>query len=313
VLPTSSLVRRSVLTVDVTDQTALGSAWREDADAIVLIPSDELAVLRATLPDAIVQAQRGGAEVFVRLDKRRAYAQARAAVQPGLDGILVADPESAADIAELESILRECEREQGLLAGSEEILPLLGTPRGIWNVREIVNASGRITCAAIDEAQLCRSLNVVPTDEFDALSFSRGRLIVETLAAVKLPLGIGHPLGARPRAVDEDELQRVVGRARNSGFKGAFCPFGSWVSGCNRAFTPTEEEVAYYRAVRQAFADGVARGTAAVPFPGGRMIDVPVDERAKLVIDRWERCQRRDAQKAEVRQHNQEVQHGRQS
>jgi len=27
------------------------------------------------------------------------------------------------------------------------------------------------------------------------------------------------------------------------------------------------------------------------------MIDVPVDERAKLVIDWWERCQRRDADK----------------
>jgi hypothetical protein len=30
------------------------------------------------------------------------------------------------------------------------------------------------------------------------------------------------------------------------------------------------------------------------------MIDVPVDERAKLVIDWWERCQRRDADKAAV-------------
>ena len=32
------------------------------------------------------------------------------------------------------------------------------------------------------------------------------------------------------------------------------------------------------------------------------MINVPVDERAKLVIDWWERCQRRDAEKAAARQ-----------
>jgi citrate lyase beta subunit len=165
-------------------------------------------------------------------------------------------------------------------------------------VREIVTGSPRIQCAAIDEVRLCQALEIVATAGFDALSFSRGRLIVETLAAVKLPLGIGHPLGARPREADEDELLRVADRARNSGFKGALCPFPAWVAAYNRAFTPTEEQVAYYRAVREAFAQGVARGTAAVPFPGGRMIDVPVDERAKLVIDWWERCNRRDAEKA---------------
>jgi citrate lyase subunit beta/citryl-CoA lyase len=198
-------------------------------------------------------------------------------------------------------VLGEREREEGLLPGSVEIFPLLGTARGIWNVREIVTFSPRVACAAIDEVRLCQSLAIVPTDGFDALSFSRGRLIVETLAAVKLPLGIGHPLGARPREVDEDELLRVADRARNSGFKGALCPVPTWVAACNRAFTPTDEQVAYYRAVRQAFAEGVARGTAAVPFPGGRMIDVPVDERAKLVIDWWERCNRRDAEKAAAR------------
>jgi citrate lyase beta subunit len=76
------------------------------------------------------------------------------------------------------------------------------------------------------------------------------------------------------------------------------CSSPTWVAACNAAFTPSAEQVAYYRAMRAAFAEGVARGTAAVPFPGGRMIDVPVDERAKLVIDWWERCQRRDADKA---------------
>jgi citrate lyase subunit beta/citryl-CoA lyase len=287
--------------VDIADQSAVSAAWRHGADAIVLTPPDDLASARALLPEAIAEVKRGGAEVFVRVDKRRAYAQVKAALQPDLRGVVLADPESAADVADLEAVLAEREREEGLLPGSVEIFPLLGTARGIWNVREIVTLSPRVACAAIDEVRLCQSLAIVPTDGFDALSFGRGRLIVETLAAVKLPLGIGHPLGARPREVDEDELLRVADRARNSGFKGALCPVPAWVAACNRAFTPTDEQVAYYRAVRQAFAEGVSRGTAAVPFPGGRMIDVPVDERAKLVIDWWERCNRRDAEKAAAR------------
>jgi citrate lyase subunit beta/citryl-CoA lyase len=301
VLPTSSLVRRSVLTVDMLDQAMVAGAWRHGADAVVLEPSEDLSVARDALPEAISAAKRGGAEVFVRVDKRRAFAQVKAALTPDLQGVVVADPEGAADIAEVEAILGERERKTGLLAGSTEIFPLLGTAKGIWNVREIVNASPRIACTAIDEVRLCAALTIVPTDGFDALRFARGRVIVETLAAVKLPLGIGHPLGANPREVDDEQLLQIADRARNAGFKGALCAFPAWVGVCNQAFTPTDEQIAYYREVRKAFAEGVARGTAAVPFPGGRMIDVPVDERAKLVIDWWERCQRRDAKKANAR------------
>jgi citrate lyase subunit beta/citryl-CoA lyase len=302
VLPTSALVRRSVLTVDLMDRAAVVNAWRYDPDAIVLGPAEDRPLTRDAVLEATTQAQRGGAEVFVRIDKRRAYAQVKAAAAQDLRGIVLPDPESAGDIAELAAILSEREREEGLLPGSLEVFPLLGTPRGIWNVRDIVNASPRVVCAAIDEVRLCRSLSISATDEFDALSFSRGRLVVETLAAVKLPLGIGHPLGAAPREVDDDVLLQVADRARNSGFKGAVCPFPTWIHTCNTAFTPTDEQVAYYRDIRTAFAEGIARGTAAVPFPGGRMIDVPVDERAKLVIDWWERCQHRDAEKAAARQ-----------
>ena len=218
--------------------------------------------------EATAHAQRGGAEVFVRIDKRRAYAHVKAAASQDLRGIVLPDPESADDIAEVDALLSEREREEGLLPGSLEIFPLLGTARGIWNVREIVNASARVACAAIDEVRLCRSLSIVATNEFDALSFSRGRVIVETLAAVKLPLGIGHPLAAQPLEVDDDVLFNAADRARNSGFKGAVCPIASWVHACTMAFTPTDEQVAYYRDIRTAFAEGVARGTAAVPFPG---------------------------------------------
>jgi citrate lyase subunit beta/citryl-CoA lyase len=259
----------------------------------------DLAAARPLLPEAIATAGRGGAEVFVCVDKARAYAHVKAAsVAGGLTGIVVADAENAQDIEALESVLAEREREEGIPPGTLEIFPLIGTARGVWNVREVVHASPRIACVAIDEPGLCRSISIVPTDAFDALSFSRGRVIVETLAAVKLPLGIGHPLGARPRETGDEDLTQVADRARNAGFKGALCPFPSWVGACNTAFTPSDEQVAYYRDVRTAFVDGVKRGTAAVPFPGGRMIDVPVDERARLVIDWWERCRLRDAQKA---------------
>src|SRR5215470_20432196 len=140
-LPTSKLVRRSVLTVDTSDQSTVAGAWRHNADAIALTPPAPLADVRARMPEVIADVARGGAEIFVRVDKRLAYAQVRAALQSDLRGIVLPDPETGADIAELNAILTEREREEGLLPGSMEIFPLLGTARGIWNVREIVNAS----------------------------------------------------------------------------------------------------------------------------------------------------------------------------
>ena len=59
---------------------------------------------------------------------------------------------------------------------------------------------------------------------------------------------------------------------------------------------PTPELVEWNRRVREAFAKGVATGTAAVPLDG-KMIDVPVDEWAIVVMAMAEACAQRDAQK----------------
>src|SRR5438105_6492439 len=185
-----------------------------------------------------------------------AYADVKACVLPGLHGVVV-QCERAADVDEVAAMLTEREREEGIPRAQVEVMLLLGSAKGIWNVREMLHASGRIACTAIDEVALCESLSIEPSDEFDALAFSRGRVIVETLAAGRLPLGIGHPLGASPRTVDVDELRMVLDRARNSGLKGALCRFASWVEACNCAFTPSDEQVAYSREVRKAFAEGL--------------------------------------------------------
>ena len=78
--------------------------------------------------------------------------------------------------------------------------------------------------------------------------------------------------------------------------KGVICPHASWVAPVNAAFTPTAELVAWNKRVREAFAAGVAAGTAAVPLDG-KMIDVPVDEWAIVVLATAEACAARDAEK----------------
>jgi len=207
------------------------------------------------------------------------------------------DLQTTGDVMEIDAILTEREREEGIPGGRLEILASIGTAMGVWNIHDLLAASERITTVTLDETALCRDLSIVPDAEFDAFQFARGRMIVETLGATRLPLGITHPLSVLPHEGSEEEMVALVTRAFNSGLRGAICVYPSWVAVCNQAFTPTPDQVSYYTEVRRLFAEGIARGTAAVPYPGGRMIDVPVDERAQLMLDLQKRCEARDEQK----------------
>jgi citrate lyase subunit beta / citryl-CoA lyase len=298
----SPLVRRSILRVPILDREAVAGCWRHNADAIILdltdtVPERDKPAARTRLSESIAAAGRGGAEVFAQINKNLAYADIKAAVKPGLSGVVLPDAETETDLQESISALAEMERVEGISPGRLEVALILTTPAGVWNVHELLSVSERVTAVALSESDLCRSMGITADDEFDPFAFARGRIIVEALAAVRLPLGMCHPLAGRPRRLDEAQLEELATRARNTGYKGTICPYPSWVEPCNRAYTPTDSQVTYYREVREAFAEGVARGTAAVPFRG-RMLDVPVDERAKDMIALWERCRYRDEAKA---------------
>jgi len=295
-----NLVRRSILMVSVNDGPAVAGSWRLNADAVALELGDGPAVrakAREQIRDAIAIAARGGAEVFVRIDADLARADIEAAAWPGLTGILLPCAETAEAVRDIAGMLEGLEAQRGLPAGSLQIFLQLSTAKAVWDIRSLLTASPRISSVSLDYTRLCADLAIMPRDDFDPFLFAAGRLVIESTAARVQAVGISHPLAVAPRQLPTDEVARLAERGRNSGFKGAFCPDPAWVEPCNRAFTPTNEQIDYYRTIRRLFAEGLAQGRAAVPIEG-RMIDVPVDERARIQIALWERCQRRDAQKA---------------
>ncbi len=293
-------VRRSHLLVPLADRMALAECWTQNADAIVLeLPSDERSSARALLPEAIETAGKGGAEVFVRVDRQVAFADVDAAVRPGLKGIVYPGAESAGEIVELDAQLTDLERRRGIPSGDLHVIVLLGTAAGVWNIREIVRASQRVSSAGLDELSLCADLGIVPMREFDPFEYAKGRVVIESRASKVQPIGMSHPYGSLPESGDPSEIYRLALRSKNLGFAGAICPFPSWVEHCNRAFAPDESKLEFFRETRSLFAEGVARGTAAVPYPGTTMmIDVPVDEQARVNLELWDRCAAREAEKA---------------
>jgi citrate lyase subunit beta/citryl-CoA lyase len=295
------LVRRSNLMVPVTDAEMVKHAWHHDADAVTLDLEDGVVAARKTearglVKEAIVTTGQGAAEVFVRVNKSFLQADLEASVWPGLRGIVLPQVESAAKVTEAAEIVTTLERQRGIAVGSLCFIVLLESARAVWDIRAIITASPRVTQVGLDENDLAGDLGIVPLPEYDPFVYARGRLAVEATAAKVNPVGMAYPLSVQPREASQSEIHTLATKARNLGMKGVICPHASWVGPVNAAFTPTAELVAYNRRVREAFAAGVAAGTAAVPLDG-KMIDVPVDEWAIVVLATAEACAARDAEK----------------
>jgi citrate lyase subunit beta/citryl-CoA lyase len=294
-------VRRSNLMVPITVQRFVNDAWGHSADAITLDLEDgvqrtQKGAVRSHVKEAISLASRGGAEVFVRVNKPYLSADIAAAVWPGLTGIMLPKVESAAEVSEAASMLDRLERHRGLEIGALQLIVLLESALGVWNIRDIVTASPRVTQVGLGESDLCQNLGITATEEDDPFVYARGRVVIEGIAADVQPIGMAFPLSLTPRLLPQNDLLRLATMARNLGFKGAICPHPSWIEPVNAAFSPTPEQVSYYTRVREVFAEGVARGTAAVPLDG-KMIDVPVDEWAKAVLHLAALCKTRDEAK----------------
>jgi citrate lyase subunit beta / citryl-CoA lyase len=299
------LVRRSNLIVPITDTERVDQASRSDADAITLDLEDGVvetrkAEARGLLKEAIALAGRGGAEVFVRVNAALLHADLEACVWPAVRGIMLPRVASAAEVAEAVEQMTALERRRGLAAGALELIVLLESARGVWDIRSVITASPRITQVGLDESDLACDLGITPLPEYDPHVYARGRLVIEATAARVQPIGIAYPLGVHPRRLSAAEIHRMGTDAKNLGMKGVVCPDLSWVAPVNAAFTPSAELVAFNKRVREVFAGAVAAGTAAVPLDG-RMIDVPVDEWAKVVLAMADACDARDAQKRAAR------------
>jgi citrate lyase subunit beta/citryl-CoA lyase len=292
--------------VPMTVQRFVENAWRYNADAITLdledgVPQAHKGEVRSNLKEAIALAGRGGAEVFVRINKPLLAADLAAAAWPGLSGVMLPKVESGAEVVEAATLMTDLERQRGIEVGALELIVLLESALGVWNIRDIVTASPRVTQVGLGESDLCRNLGITATDAEDPFVYARGRVVIEAITAEVQPIGMAFPLSLTPRLLPEKDLLHLATMARNLGFKGSICPHPSWIEPINAAFSPTSEQVAYYTKVREVFAEGVARGTAAVPLDG-KMIDVPVDEWAKVVLHVAALCQARDEMKQQALQ-----------
>lgn len=302
--PMPKYIRRSVYPLSIDDAQLGDKAYASHADAIILdfvkkADGDWQADLKSRMPAAIHAAAKGGAEVFVRINRDSAAAELNATVFSGIAGVVLKGVTSAEDIVAAAKCLDALEVSRGIASGSLEIDVEVDNAGCVWHALEIARASERFGIFFINEQALCKNLGMqaAPTLDFDPLEYIKSQIITVAISVGGQALGMSYPLSLTQANVDDGTIKTAVRIARDTGFKGAVCAHASWIQHCNDGFRPTSEEAAYYVKVIDVFAEGLKRGMASVPIDG-KMIDVPVDLRAKLYLKWANRVKARDEAKA---------------
>lgn len=262
------MIARSYLFVPGDRPDRFEKAWNAGADAVVVDLEDAVfSEKKAEAREAVAAWISPEHPVYVRVnqaDTEWFEADIDAVVRPGLAGIVIPKAEDPEQVAELAS----------RIVDDASVLPALETALGLWNARSIAEIPGveRLAFGQID-FQLDTGID----GEAEELLYARTHLVLASRVAGVLP-----PLDGPVTTLDDVERLRVsVDRARRLGFGGKICIHPKQVEAINQGFMPTRNQIAWAEHVVQA---NETAGSGAIKLEG-ELIDRPVIERAKAILD----------------------------
>jgi citrate lyase subunit beta/citryl-CoA lyase len=280
-------VWRSMLFVPVTQRRFVDGAARRGADAIILDLEDSIAPsekerARALVPEAAAIVSKGGADVVVRLNRplRMTVRDLEAAIGPGVQAVALPKAESADHVRLVAEIIDEIEAERGMAPGTTKMLAMVETAAAFFRIAEIARAHPRLVGLNLGAEDFALSAGILP--EAEGLTMPKQMCVFAARAAGIMPLGF---IGTVAEFHDLDGFRETVRRSRRLGFVGASVIHPSQIQILNEEFRPSRDEVDHARRVLAAYDEALARGVGAVTVDG-KMIDVPVVERARLLVER---------------------------
>ena len=200
-------------------------------------------------------------------------------------GLCLPKAESPADVIRLAKLLDEIESACGIDPGFTKIMPIIETARGVLHCEEIAAVDPRIVMLAFGAEDFTRDVGALRTRR--SMLFARSMIVAAATAA-----GIQASDTVYADLADEEGLIKEAALARELGFdgKGAINP--RQLSMIHDVFTPSEDELAHARRVVEAAEEAERAGSGAVALEG-KMIDLPVLERAKRALKYGERLAQR--------------------
>jgi citrate lyase subunit beta / citryl-CoA lyase len=280
-------VWRSLLFVPLTAKRFVDGAARRGADAIILDLEDSVAAsekerARTLVSEAAETVSRNGADVVVRINRplRLAVRDIEAVVGPGVLALALPKVDSAEHVRLLAEIVDETEAERCIAPGTTRLIAMVETAAAFFRIAEIARAHPRLCALNLGAEDFPTSAGILP--EAEGLFMPKQMAVFAARAAGIMPLGF---IGTVAEYHDLDGFRQTIRRSRRLGFIGASVIHPSQVLILNEEFRASPEELDHARRVVATYDKALAEGVGAVTVDG-KMIDVPVVERARLLVER---------------------------
>ena len=287
-------VWRSILYVPGNVPKFIDKAHERGADCVLVDLEDSVqpaqkAEARAILPETMKKVARGGADVAVRINRpmRQAIPDLEAAVRPGLSALFVTKTEGVQHLRLLDEVVTELERERGMPVGGVGFAAMIEHPRALTELNDIAERGPRVIAMMLGGEDFALETGSVPGDE--TLELPKRMVAFAAQAHGVSMIGI---LGTVADYSDPAAYRKSAERARRFGFSGGTCIHPGLVATLNEAFTPTADEVAQARKLIAADEKAASEGRGSFSVDG-KMIDIPVIDRARRLIQRHEAIDRR--------------------
>jgi citrate lyase subunit beta / citryl-CoA lyase len=287
-------VWRSILYVPGNVPKFIDKAHERGADCVLVDLEDSVTLAekpraREMLPETLKKVAQGGADVAVRINRplRLAIPDIEAAVRPGLAALFVTKTEGVQHLRLLDEMVTELERERGMPAGSVGFGAMIEHPRALGELHDIAERGPRLISMMLGGEDFALETGSVPGDE--TLELPK-RLVA--FAAQAHGIAMFGILGTVADYADPEAYRKSAIRARRFGFSGGTCIHPGLVGALNEAFTPAADEVAYAKKVIEADEKAAAEGRGSFSLDG-KMIDIPVVDRARRLLARHEAIEKR--------------------
>ena len=260
------------------------------ADAVILdledsVPLAVKAEARAIVASKIAMLAAASERVYVRINKSPflySMDDLNAVVVPGLEGIILSKPNGPEDIDMAALMVAEAETRNGLALGMIGLVPTLETARSLQFAHDIA-LRPRVTalaCASARNGDVARSVGFQWTREgLESLHF-KSAVVIAARAAGKMPI-----TGLWQEVHDLDGLRIAALAHRRLGFVGEMVLHPSNVAVVNAAYSPSDEDIAYYEGMLKAFHAAQAEGRAAVIYDGEH-IDYAHVKTAREIVEK---------------------------
>jgi citrate lyase subunit beta/citryl-CoA lyase len=278
---------RSMLFVPAHQQRMIASAHTRGADAVVLdledgVPASLKATARDMLASGIETLAGHGSDVIVRVNREldECVRDLEVAVRPGVAAITLPKVLGPEHIALIDELIGSLEEKKAMPRGALGLIAMVETADALGQIAAIARTGGRLCGVTIGSEDLALDCSFTPTSA--NLSDPLRRLVVAAVAAGIAPYGLP---GSISEIADMTLFRDLAESACAMGLQGAFCIHPSQVAVLNTAFTPTVAELRWAHGAVAAYEQALRDGHGAVRFEG-RMLDLPVVERARVLLTR---------------------------